>query len=184
MTRINAYVPVLLLTDEHLLTEHREIPRIASLAKSRFQKSKSFDDIPKQFTLGSGHCKFFFDKLEYVKHRYEQVYLECIERKFNVSSYHNAFSFYNYSGSFFDKSASTIVIDRILEKVENINKRTTWHWYGHKLSIKNVINILNNFKISQNLTFKWLSLVSSLGDINTEMFDTNLFNSLLKNETN
>jgi hypothetical protein len=81
VTRINIGIPVKELHYKHLIAEHREIKRIPNLAKKR----KSFDDIPKTFTMGNGHVKFFYDKLGYLKDRYEQLYNECINRGYNVT---------------------------------------------------------------------------------------------------
>jgi len=86
MTRINAGIRARLLTDEHLLAEHREIKRIPSLFKKRLESSK-FDDIPKVFSLGSGHVKFFLDKGDYTCGRYEELRYECINRNFTVTDY-------------------------------------------------------------------------------------------------
>lgn len=55
MTRINSAINVELLTDEHLLAEHREIKRLPGLYKQRMISGKRFNDIPIDFTLGKGH---------------------------------------------------------------------------------------------------------------------------------
>lgn len=84
MTRINCGIPPAELTDKHLMAEHREIKRIPNcINKGRF----SMKGQPSTFTLGTGHVKFFYDKLLYLKKRYEQLYLECKRRKFNVTDY-------------------------------------------------------------------------------------------------
>ena len=83
MTRINL-IPVLELTDEHLLAEHRELKRIPSL----IQKWKvNFENIPEKFVLWTGHVKFFYDKLWFLKKRYIQLYEECKKRWFTVQDY-------------------------------------------------------------------------------------------------
>ena len=43
-----------------------------------------------KFKLGTGHVKFFYDKLLYLKNRYISLYNECIKRGFNVQNYINA----------------------------------------------------------------------------------------------
>ena len=89
MTRINCGVPVKDLNNKHLLAEHREIKRIPNcIAKGRF----SLKDQPKEFKLGPGHVKFFYDKQQYLKNRYEEIYLECLRRKFNVTYYGNSWN--------------------------------------------------------------------------------------------
>jgi deoxyribonuclease (pyrimidine dimer) len=87
MTRINCGIPPAELTDKHLMAEHREIKRIPNcIKKGRY----SMHGQPDEFTLGTGHVKFFYDKLDYLYKRYEELYNECITRGFNVSSYHAA----------------------------------------------------------------------------------------------
>lgn len=88
MTRINCGIPPAELTDKHLLAEHREIKRIPNcIKKGRY----SLIGIPDTFRLGQGHVKFFYDKLKYLSNRYHEVYLECINRGFNVTPYHESF---------------------------------------------------------------------------------------------
>lgn len=82
MTRINV-VPVEELCDQHLLAEYREITRIPNgLISGRL--APTYNDRPSQYTLGSGHVKFFADKLKYLWHRHRQLYDECVKRRFNV----------------------------------------------------------------------------------------------------
>lgn len=87
MTRINCGIPVKELTNQHLLAEHREIKRIPNLIKNgRFNLKGQ----PKHFTLGTGHVKFFYDKLLYLYKRYKEIYNECLYRGFKVTDYSNA----------------------------------------------------------------------------------------------
>jgi deoxyribonuclease (pyrimidine dimer) len=91
MTRINAGIAVATLSDKHLLAEHREIKRIPNLVKRLIRDGRlSLEGKPDVFTLGKGHVKFFYDKLGYLKTRYLEIYGECINRKFNVQNYTNA----------------------------------------------------------------------------------------------
>lgn len=87
MTRINVGVPVKELTNKHLIAEHREIKRIPNMVGSGRAKVV---DIPKEFTLGTGHVKFFYNKLGYLQKRYIELYKECIERGFVVTNYENS----------------------------------------------------------------------------------------------
>jgi len=87
MTRINIAIPPAELNTRHLLAEHRELKRIPNcVSRGRF----NLKSIPKEFTLGKGHVSFFYDKLEYLRKRYEDLYEECMNRNFNVSYYGNA----------------------------------------------------------------------------------------------
>jgi len=84
MTRINCGIPPVELSNKHLLAEHREMKRIPNVVrKGRF----SLKGQPSQFTLGTGHVKFFYDKLGYLLDRYKQVYAECKARGFNVTDF-------------------------------------------------------------------------------------------------
>ncbi len=84
MTRINVAILPKELNNKHLIAEHREIKRIPNyISKGTY----SLNGQPKEFKLGTGHVKFFYDKLLYLKNRYEKLYQECIDRGFNVSYY-------------------------------------------------------------------------------------------------
>ena len=84
MTRINVGIPPAELTDKHLLAEHREIKRIPNcIAKGKY----NMDGIPGKFKLGTGHVKFFYNKLLYLKNRYIILYWTCKRRGFNVQNY-------------------------------------------------------------------------------------------------
>lgn len=84
MTRINVGIPARELTNKHLIAEHREIKRIPNaIAKGRC----NLKNIPAQFTLGTGHVKYFYNKLGYLRERYVDLYTECKIRGFNVQNY-------------------------------------------------------------------------------------------------
>lgn len=75
MTRINT-IPPNKLCDSHLIAEYREILRVFKLAKHD-------ETAPKEFTLGRGHVKFFFNKLQYVHDRFNLLRQEILDREFN-----------------------------------------------------------------------------------------------------
>jgi len=89
MTRINVGVPPMELCDKHLMAEAREIKRIPNcVAKGKYDLKGQ----PKEFTLGTGHVKFFYSRLGYLKNRYEELYSECVKRGFNVTYYGDAWN--------------------------------------------------------------------------------------------
>ena len=88
MTRINAGIKVKLLHYKHLLAEHRELKRIPNQIKAGKYVLKGSPD---KFTLGTGHVKFFYNKLLYLKKRYEDLYRECIRRGYNPTYFGAAF---------------------------------------------------------------------------------------------
>lgn len=88
MTRINVGIHPKELPKKLLLAEHREITRIPNAIKSGKAK---LADIPPTFRLGTGHVKFFYNKILYLKKRYYLIYDECIIKKFNVTPKHSSF---------------------------------------------------------------------------------------------
>ena len=125
MSRINCGVSVKELTQKHLLAEHREIKRLPNLISRGRYNMKS---IPEEFTLGKGHVAFFYDKLEYVRKRYEELYAECKARGYNIQYYGDAWN--NIPKEFMNDYTPTkrdeeIIRQRIKEKLEGtyeINK--------------------------------------------------------------
>jgi deoxyribonuclease (pyrimidine dimer) len=88
MTRINVGIPPEELTQQHLIAELREIKRIPNLVlRGKF----SLKNQPSLFTLGTGHVKFFYDKLAYLKDRYATLRVEALKRGYNVQNYTNCF---------------------------------------------------------------------------------------------
>lgn len=88
MTRINVGIKPSELIRQHLLAEHREIKRIPNVIKSgRYNMIGQ----PSKFKLGTGHVKFFYDKIGYLKRRYIELYEECVKRGYNVTDYTEAF---------------------------------------------------------------------------------------------
>ena len=87
LTRINL-LNVEFLTNQHLLAEHREIKRIPNVIKSG---KYNLDNIPSSYTMGTGHVKFFYNKLKYLYERYEYIHRECLNRGFDVTYYGECF---------------------------------------------------------------------------------------------
>ncbi len=127
MTRINL-IPVVDLMDEHLLAEHRELKRIPSM----IQKGKvNFENIPESFTLWTGHVKFFYNKLWFLKKRYIELYKECLKRWFQVQNYISNFDnieeklFWEFVPSEQDLEISKI---RIQEKLDAKPEFYRYYW--------------------------------------------------------
>ena len=81
MTRINC-VPVEELTDKHLGAEYRELPRLFGQIQKAIERGESPDDPrnPKEYKLGKGHTRFFYNKTQWLRYRYEQLVNECKRR--------------------------------------------------------------------------------------------------------
>lgn len=78
-------IPVWFLTDQHLIAEKRELRMIPPLLEKRIKSGKHTTfDIPKHFTLGSGHMKFFLNKMLYLSKRYDILTEEMLRRGFNA----------------------------------------------------------------------------------------------------
>lgn len=120
MTRINVGIRARELPDRLLLAELREIKRIPNvISKGNYR----MENIPEQFTLGTGHVKFFYNKLEYLLERYNELRDEAINRGFNVSDFSEAWSnvpetlMNGYQEEERDRS---LLIERIEEKGFNL----------------------------------------------------------------
>ena len=141
MTRINVNIRAKELCREHLLAEHREIKRTPNkVSKGKY----SLIGIPKEFCLGTGHEKFFYNKLGYLKKRYEELYSECISRGFSVEYYGNAWKEVpkDLMGGYLPTSRDrSILIDRINERIEDMKGK---HLLKGRLED---IKRLNKFKL-------------------------------------
>jgi len=86
MTRINADLDPRNLTRLHLIAEIREITMVAGSLR-RSLKSKDVDEvikrIPKNFTLNKGHVMFFYDKLEFLRKRFNRLADEMDRRGYS-----------------------------------------------------------------------------------------------------
>lgn len=89
MTRINTGIRAKELPDKLLLAELREIKRIPNVIR---QGKYNMKGQPEEFTLGTGHVKFFYDKLEYLLNRYNELRWEALYRGFNVSDWSDAWN--------------------------------------------------------------------------------------------
>lgn len=85
MTRINL-VPVQDLTDQHLMREYQELPRILGNVRKGIAAGKTPKNykIPKEYVLGTGHMTFFYDKLEFLRKRQNELIEELLNRSYNI----------------------------------------------------------------------------------------------------
>lgn len=121
MTRISATIKPEELCDQMLIAEHREIVRIPNCIKSGKAK---VEGIPEDFRLGSGHVKFFYNKIAYLYGRYIELRVECLMRGFNVQDYSDAFKdipkhlMNNWEPN--NKIVRQILVQRINERLSNM----------------------------------------------------------------
>jgi hypothetical protein len=124
MTRINV-VPVESLTRQHLVAEYREITRLPSNLKlSLNRKSKPFSmaEIPSVYTLGKGHVKYFFDKMQFLEKRFECLVAEMLKRGYSPT-YRDSSIFKECPIEFYNDYTPTseaieINLQRIKERLE------------------------------------------------------------------
>ena len=83
MTRINL-VPVSELADQHLIAEWRELPRVFGLVKKKLDEKKPII-ISKNYTMGTGHVRFFYDKLLFLQKRHQALVKEAQKRGFKIT---------------------------------------------------------------------------------------------------
>ena len=80
MTRINVIDPRK-LTDQHLMAEYRELPRVFALSGAAIDRNVK---VPKNYTMGAGHVKFFYDKTPWLAQRHSLIVNELKRRGYNL----------------------------------------------------------------------------------------------------
>lgn len=116
MTRINSGIKVGNLCDTHLFSEYRELKRIPNTITSGKAVIK---DIPKTYSLGRGHVKWYYPRLKYLHKRSDALYQELLRRGYNVEDYSSCFQslppeLYN---DWDDTEAKPILVERISERL-------------------------------------------------------------------
>lgn len=148
MTRINSAIQVKLLTDEHLLAEHREIKRLPAYFVKALT-SGALHRVPNTFCLGTGHVTFFLNKQKFIFDRYIQLYNECILRGFDVTDYSSNWlelkhtmednkCWNDYTATQLEKK---LLIERISERIEQSSK-TYFHYKKDALTKQKAILLL------------------------------------------
>lgn len=143
MTRINLVDPSELM-DQHLFAEFREIKMVPK-ALRRSLKAKQYNhdlvlkSVPKQFTLNTGHVKFFYDKGLYLSKRFTLLQIELIKRGYKIdlkSSLDDENIYLNVPSSFLNdytptEEALSIIRKRIQEKIDMKPS-----WYRKTIPVK------------------------------------------------
>lgn len=143
MTRINSNILVKQLTDEHLLVEHREIKRLPKYLEKSIQCG-SINKLPNQFTLGTGHVKFFLDKQKFIYNRYREIYNELINRGFEVEDYSDSWK--NIDPKYFNdykptKEEYELLKQRINERIKE-SPKNIWHYYKTKITKEKAMGLI------------------------------------------
>jgi deoxyribonuclease (pyrimidine dimer) len=138
MTRINLVPPVELM-DQHLFAEFREIKMVPkSLGRSLSARGASgvLRMVPREYTLGTGHVSFFYDKGAYLRQRFLELRAELTKRgiQFNVESQLDPDNLFTLLGEIFNQtyvpteSALKLVRQRIAEKIA---MKPNWYRYTY-----------------------------------------------------
>lgn len=131
MTRINLIDPQD-LTDQHLVAEYRELPRVFTLAQQWLDRGKP-GDIPPTYRMGAGHVRFFYDKTDYLSKRQALLIAECQRRGFDIAHVQAPAPIEGAtSGWLPDVLALTRNLRRLLDKVEA--KPNFYRYYGSTLT--------------------------------------------------
>lgn len=126
MTRINANIDPADLCDQHLLAEYREIVRIPNHV---LKHKINFTQIPDTFRLGTGHVKFFYNKIGFLHYRFNFLKHNLNHRgiKNNIEDDSFIKVFQQQPECYCNTNVNygnSIVVDRIIERVLLMKKVT------------------------------------------------------------
>lgn len=86
MTRINLVDPKVLVR-QHLVAEYRELPRIYALVRDAMARGETVEQARAKsaltYTLGTGHCRFFYARLGWLTDRFLALVQEMQARGYN-----------------------------------------------------------------------------------------------------
>lgn len=136
MTRINSNVDPKKLMDQHLMAEYRELPMVlASLRRSLKTQSERevLKKIPPKFTLNTGHVLFFYNKLTFLRNRYDRLVNELHNRGYNLDQ-NRTLDLSGIPSTFFNDWTATPADDAVLEQriKEKIAMKPSWYKYYGK----------------------------------------------------
>ena len=106
----------------------------------------SINKIPNQFTLGTGHVKFFLNKQKFIYNRYKEIYQELINRGFNIENYSNNWKDF-INTEYFNDYIPTIeeyylLKQRIIDRI-NSSPKKSWHYYKNKITKEDAIKLIS-----------------------------------------
>jgi len=135
MTRINAAIEPKELCDQHLLAEYREITRVPTQAKNWYDKGMK-GKLPEDFRLGTGHVKFFYNKVKYLHLRFLALIQEMIRRGNEANIEDDRFLLLKDTEIYNDwqetKEARDLLYQRIMERLQGKEIK----YYKEKISHK------------------------------------------------
>ena len=130
MTRINL-IPTEELSDQHLLAEYRELPRVIK------QEHIYIGDAPNKYVLGKGHVKWGRLHIQFLLDRYFELCNEMKYRGFKVNYPHQQLLLYvqeNVSIQLLNQYQPTkedieVSRNRIIEK---LNMKLSWYKWSNR----------------------------------------------------
>ena len=136
MTRINT-VPVDELMDQHLMAEYREIRHVGPSLQRSLNKKSGFskEEISSEFTLNTGHVKFFYDKGQFLSKRFTQIREELIKRGVNINQ-STSFNVELFPEGFYNdwdptEESKVLIRARISERINQ--KPGFYRYYGERI---------------------------------------------------
>jgi len=128
MTRINV-VPVEELSDQHLIAEYHELPRV-------IKQNIDISDAPDKYCLGKGHMKWARKSMLFTLSRYRAIYYEMIKRGFHPKHTPHDLTLYAFSQSDFlytkyepTQEALKLNRDRLIEKYK---QKPDWYKWTNR----------------------------------------------------
>jgi len=123
MTRINVIHPTR-LTDQHLLAEYRELPRVFALASN----AATSVPVPPAYTLGTGHVRFFYPRTRFLSDRQQTLIQELLERGYNLAHRTAPAPVLGRDGTWApDDDARDINLTRLREKLAKAGAKYTYY---------------------------------------------------------
>lgn len=124
MTRINL-IPVEELSDQHLLAEYRELPRV-------IKQKIDISNAPERYCLGKGHMKWAKKHTMFILYRYGEICDEMKYRGFKFNYECSDLSYYAmqhcgneiYNMYSVNNEDIKLSLDRIIEKIK---QKPTWY---------------------------------------------------------
>ena len=129
MTRINVAIPPNKLYDQHLIAEIKEINQLVGQYFASLKSKKGIHGIPKNFTLNTGHVKFFYDKMYYLHNRFDLLCAEAKNRNYNIVSKFPVDKIRpeHYNDYIEQEADGRIIMERILLRVSEKPNFYTYH---------------------------------------------------------
>ncbi len=125
MTRINVIDPIA-LTDQHLMAEYRELPRVIPLARAAIGRNVK---APKNYTMGTGHVTFFYDKTPWLVQRHAAIVTELLKRGYDLKRTDALVPVEGYAPS--DWSPSPADVDVNMERLRLRLREKNGTFYTH-----------------------------------------------------